>query len=462
MKVLLLTHLLPGDAEPGGARIAWLAGALAPFGVETHLLALRCTDTKRARDASEPDPSSVTVVDCPTCELPGQLAALVSKDGAFAQTVVDHPSQAEAVRRGLEIVKRFRPDVVLSSIPPRRVGEVAYRIALETDLPWVIDWQDPIALRPLNVWPSRRYYAAYAERETLWVERAALHIVTAPSHERLLTKRRPGARAATLPIGLPVSDGGGRPHELALAVERGRLLYSGSLTPDLYGFARRFPWKLSMRLRSKLTLGRLCHSPFAGEVDYCPWGLRSLEAIARRCISVTALDFAGARDADVATAHTRRLGLGRIARFLPWAEPGKAAEDLARAHVLWLCCAGTSAREGEPILLSKAAYYLASGRPIFAAVPPECDTSQMLGKHAGVFMAHSSDPDALDDALARALDTAPDASFDREVGHLRWDRLAERLVELLAGVDKAQPAGSASKDGPATDETRGKGADRGA
>lgn len=428
MRVLVLSHLLPGDAEPGGARIAWLAGALAPFGVQTHLLTLRRKGTPRSEGAAEPDPASTTVVDSPERESPGQLAALVLRDGGFARTVIDHPSQAEAVRRGLELVESLRPDVVLSSIPPRRVGEVAWRIASETGLPWVIDWQDPIALHPLNVWPSRGYYRAYAEREELWAHRAALHVVTAPSCGRLMEGAYPGVRTAL------VTNGWSGERPASARAEPGRLLYTGSLTPDLYGFARRFPWKMSMRLRSRLTFGRWCHAPFAAGMDYRPWGLAALDAIAGRRDAVTSLDFAGARHAGVALARVRRLGLGGVARILPWTTPARATENLARAHVLWLCRAGTGDETGEPVVMSKAAYYLASGRPIFAVVPAECDTAQVLRGHAGVFMVDPSDPDALDDALGRALDTAPDARFDRDIGDLRSDRLAERLGGLLADV----------------------------
>jgi hypothetical protein len=435
LKLLVISHLLPGDAEPGASRVTWLAGAMAPFGVETRLLALRRRGTPRSEGAPEPDTSSATVVECASRELPRLASAFFQRNGGYARTVIGRPSHAEAVSLGLDIVRSFRPDAIVSSIPPRRVGEAAYRIARETELPWVIDWQDPIAARPLNVWPSRGYYSAYAEREALWVERAALHVVTAPSHERLLAGRMAaggGARVATVPIGLPAGDAKARSRERAAAPERGRLLYSGSLTPDLYGFARRFPWKLSMRMRSRLTFGRLCHAPFAGEVDYRPLGIRALGAIARLRTSVTALEFAGARGAGVATAHVRRLGLGRVARFLPWAGPARAAEALSRAHVLWLCCAGTSARGGEPVLLSKAAGYLASGRPVFAVVPQESDTAELLRGHAGVFMADPARRVALDDCLARALDTAPDARFDRDIGHLRSEALAERMAALIA------------------------------
>jgi hypothetical protein len=219
---------------------------------------------------------------------------------------------------------------------------------------------------------------------------------------------------------------------------------------------------MSMRLRSRLTFGRWCHAPFADEIDYSPLGLRALEAIARRRDDVTALEFEGARHAQVAMAAVKRLRLGRIAKIIPWTTPRRATESLARAHVLWLCRCGTGEGTGEPVVMSKAAYYLASGRPIFAALPSECDTAQMLKPHAGVFMADPGDPSSLDDALGRALEIAPEASFDRDVGHLRWNRLAERLVELLAGVEVTQPTGSVSKDGPAASETRGEGAERGA
>jgi len=456
MKVLVIAHLLPGDAEPGGARIEWLARALAPFGAEVRLLALRGRGVRRAEGASEPDLSTMTVVDCPTSDLPGQISALLRGDGGFARTVLDHPSQVEAVRRGVEIAVRFLPDVILSSIPPRRVGEVAYRIALETGLPWVVDWQDPIALHPLNVWPSRGYYRAHMERERLWARRAALHVVTAPSCGRMMEKAYPSIRTAL------VTNGWGGERAVSARAERGRLLYTGSLTPDLYGFAARFPWKLSMRLRSRLTFGRLCHAPFAGVVDYRPWGLRALEVIARCREAIGALEFEGARHARVAMANVRRLGLGGVARTIPWTCPQRATESLARAHVLWLCRCGTGKAAGEPVVMSKAAYYLASGRPIFAVLPPECDTADMLRGHAGVFMADPGNPDALGRALGRALSTAPEASFDRDVDDLRWGRLAERLVGLLESVASGRPAGNAGEDVPATDEANGREAERGA
>ncbi len=434
MKLLVISHILPGDAEPGGARVGWLARGLAPFGVETHVLAIRREGTRRAEGAPQPDPGAVTVVAVPPRESPGQLASLFWRDGGFARLVVDHPSQAEAVRRGLEVVKRFGPDLVLSSIPPMRVGEVAYRIALETGLPWVIDWRDPVARRPLNTWPSKAYYAAYAEREAVWCRAASLHVATAPSYERVLAERYPGVRTAMIPNGWTDVAGVGS------SATRGVLLYAGSLTPESHGFAARFPWKLSMRLRSRLTFGRLCHAPFATEVDYRPWGFAALEAISRCRDEVAAVDVRGGRRAGSAMAHVRRLGLGRLVRVLPWAHPTAMASEFARAHVLWLCCAGTSARGGEPVLVSKAAYYLASGRPVWAVVPPDSDTAGLLRGHAGVFMADPGDPRALAESLREALATPPGTCFDRDVDHLRRDRLAGELAERL--FDIATDAGT--------------------
>lgn len=424
MKVLVLSHVLPGDAASGAARVEWLAKGLAAHGVETHVLALRREGTRRADGAPEPEPGAATVVPFRGRDGPGRLASLFSRDGGFARTVVESPDQAGAVRKGLEAAERLRPDAVLSTAPPRRVNEVACRIAGEAGLAWVIDWQDPDALRPLNVWPSRAYYRACAEREGEWVRRAALHVVTAPSHARLLAERRPGAKVATVPVGWTPAAPGASP-------ERGRLVYSGSLTPDLYGFAEKFPWKLSMRLRSRLTLGRWCHAPFDREVDYRAWGIAALEAVARCRDRVASLEFRGARDPGVALRRARRLGLGRIARAFPWTTPRRAADDLAGAHVLWLCCAGTSARGGEPVVLSKAAGYLASGRPVLAVLPPECDTAGILRGQPGVFLPDPADARAVEGALREALALPPGKRFDRDVDHLRADRLAGELAGLL-------------------------------
>ena len=92
------------------------------------------------------------------------------------------------------------------------------------------------------------------------------------------------------------------------------------------------------------------------------------------------------------------------------------------------------------MIASKVFTYLASGRPIFAVLPPECDTAAVLRGQPGVFMPDPGDDRALDEALSEALSLPPERCFERDVEAYRRDRLAERMVRILSGNICASPS----------------------
>ena len=104
---------------------------------------------------------------------------------------------------------------------------------------------------------------------------------------------------------------------------------------------------------------------------------------------------------------------------------------MATSHVLWMCRRGVSRTRGGPIVAAKVFNYLASGRPIFAALPPECDTAAILRGHPGVFLPDPGDDRTMDEALREALSLPPDRRFERNVDEYRRDRLAEKMAGVL-------------------------------
>lgn len=427
--MLLVAHAVPGDADSGLGRVSWLFRGLEPLGVRTHLLALRRTKTGRVDRTAPAGSDSVTVVPVRSRERAGHLAELFGRDGGFENAVVGHPSVEDAIGQGLEIIKRFRPDVILSSSTHMRVNEAAYRLSVESGVPQVVDWHDPISLRPLVLWPSMGFYEALAERERVWVEQGRLHIATAPSYAQAMSRRYPGCPVEVVTLGWEPADVRG-----AGTVTPETLLYSGSALGEAYGFADRFPSKLSRRLRRRLSLGRLLYSPFVGEVEYQPLGKQALKAIARCRGRFSSLVFRGARAKLVMGPLGRllgRFGLAGKARLLEPTSQKQAQAEQCTAHVLWLCLAGTSRTDGEPVVSSKVFNYLASGRPIFAVLPPECDTAKILRGRPGVFMPDPHDEDGLVEALREALALPPERHFERDIDAYRRDRLAEKMVGAL-------------------------------
>ena len=62
MRVLIVAHAVPGDASVAAARIGWLVKDLAPFGVDTFLLALRPQWAKMPADRSVAPPECIESV----------------------------------------------------------------------------------------------------------------------------------------------------------------------------------------------------------------------------------------------------------------------------------------------------------------------------------------------------------------------------------------------------------------
>lgn len=426
MKVLMIADVVPGDARPGTARMSWLLSGLADLGVQTHLLSLRHPHVKRIPGAGPPPTSdSVTVVQSTCRERAGVWHSLLARDGGFERSIMSHPSQADAVRHGLDLIERLRPDIILSTAPPMRIGEVAYRLSLESGVPWVADWRDPASLRPLGVWMTRGFYRAMAERESVWLRHARVNVVTAPSYARMITSHHPGVKMEVVTNGWEPP----LPGREALA-STGTLLYSGSAASDVYGFAPKHPSRLSRRLRHRLSLGRLCYMPFTEKFKYHAWGRQALRAISRTSGRISTLVFQDTVSRDMKT-HLKRLSLSDKTRVLPWASPAQARLEMAGAHVLWLCLCGTSTTDGEPVVCSKVFSYLASGRPIFAVLPPECDTAAILRGQPGVFMPDPNDGEALVEGLREALSLPPEKCFERDIDAYRTDRLVERMAGIF-------------------------------
>ena len=91
--------------------------------------------------------------------------------------------------------------------------------------------------------------------------------------------------------------------------------------------------------------------PFAGQSEHHAWGRQALRAMARVKNRITALLFRGTL-ARGTRRFIGRLSLAGKTRLLPWTTPEQVRRDMAGAHVLWMCLAGTSRTEGESLVMA--------------------------------------------------------------------------------------------------------------
>jgi hypothetical protein len=426
-RLLVVSGTAPGDRRASAQRVEWLLRGLGEHGIETQLLVLHPTSHDSSIEIRQQD--RMTIFNYPSESRPPYLKALLGRDGGFASTCTDTVTIARAVAEGKGIVDDFRPDLIVA-VSRICTCEVAYQLSVQTGIPMMIDWHDPISLRPLATWRSRRYYRSLAERERLWVEHAKLHIMTAASHMKIFKDEYPRAATQLIPIGWDEIAG-----RNTSFVRPRTLLYSGSANGHAYGFTKAFPsLRGGRQLRRAVTGGRLYHAPFEDDIEYQPYGLNALAGVSGANGAATSMIFRGTHFNGTTGKKLRELSMMDKAEALPWISHHQAQSELPTAHVLWLTLAGIGNGKGEPVVACKAFSYLASGRPIVAVVPPQSETAGILRGHAGVWLPDPASIQEIKEAFQAALDTPAHVSFDRDVDDYRIDALTD---DLLRAVERA-------------------------
>lgn len=426
MRALFVYHVLPGDARPSALRASRVMTGLQEKGLEYRLLALRHTRTGRVSEQVDL-PADVTVVPVRSMQNTTFMSAVFSRDGGFGRHIIRDPDVARAVEAGLRIVDDFKPDFIFSYVPPVRVSEVAFQISRASGVKWVMDWRDPLSFCALRAWPSKGFHEALARREDEWLAHAAALVTNAPALAAELKKKCPSKDATVILTGW--EDIPTPPEKPSVA--QGTLLYTGSVEGCSYGMAERFPPSLSQRVLRAVSGGTLAYVPNPEAVDYRPWGLAAVRAIASCGSSVKELIFRGGKPRGDLKRVLRRLGLWSKTSVRGWIASKEAWREMMCSHVLWLSRGGVTRTLGEPVISIKAFDYLASGRPIVAALPPDSDTARLLRGQPGVFVPDPGDEHALREAFREALALPPEKTFERNLEEYRFERQLEKLYSVL-------------------------------
>jgi glycosyltransferase involved in cell wall biosynthesis len=415
MKVLLVTLYFPPAGGGGVQRPLKLAQYLPALGVETHVLAP--DDPKWIhRDEHVRPPTQAWVHRArylgpkgrkPAEELHGKTGlARRATQARLASRRLLVPDEnvswnLTAIPAAIRIARRQGIDAVITTSPPSSVHFVGAAVRRATGVKWLADFRDsPLAH------PHRRAESS-AVRAKERVDRAVASLVARQADavscvsEAIAEEVRslyPRGPVVTIPNGCDFDDAAGLEYRPG---GRFRITHAGS---------------------------------FFGKRDPRPF----LQALADSELDVVARFVGDFRSADREWADG--LGLGDRLELIPYA-PRAASLALQRDSEALLLLIPDAGGRGRGVLSGKVFEYVAAGRPILAAVPPDGAAAELIRETGAGVVAAPDDVGALREALeglhARFRNGGlPDVVLEEDVRQrlsrrTRVEETAELLRSLL-------------------------------
>ena len=414
MKVLLVTLYFPPAGGGGVQRPLKLAQYLPALGIETHVLAP--DDPKWIHeDAGLRVPTQAWVHRAryfgpkgrkPAEELHGKKGlerAVVHARLAGRRLLVPDENvtwNLTAIPAAIRIARRHGIDAVLTTSPPSSVHLVGAAVRRATGARWLADLRDSLVAHPHR----RAESAAVRAKEKVdegvarLVARSADAISCVSEAIAEETRRfEPRGRVVTIPNGCDFDDFAGLEYRPG---ERFRITHTGSF------FGKRDPRPFLQALHDS-----------------------GLDAVAR---------FLGDfRSADREWAE--QLGLGDRLELIPYAPRAESLQLQRDSDALLLLIPEAGGR-GKGVLSGKVFEYLASGRPILAAVPPDGAAAELIRETGAGIVAPPDDVEGLKAALVELEGRFRNAGLpDVELPEEARERLSRRArceetAELLRSL----------------------------
>jgi glycosyltransferase involved in cell wall biosynthesis len=280
-----------------------------------------------------------------------------------------------------------RPDVIYASLAPFTTGIGAARLAARMKQPWIADLQDPWAVDEIRVYASALHRWLDRRRMTATLRTASVIVMNTEEAAARLARELPelGASAVVIPNGYDASDFAadevGEGH-------RFRIVHTGYLYTAI-----------GLRRRRLHALRRLAGGE-VGRVDLTTRShLRLMQAL-RRLLDAGAIppDNVELHLAGVMSETDRMTAAAPFVRVHGYVHHARAVALMRAADLLFLPLHEISDGRRSTIVPGKTYEYLASGRPILAAVP-EGDARDLLARAAQARVCAPGDVDAIAEAI---------------------------------------------------------------
>jgi glycosyltransferase involved in cell wall biosynthesis len=438
-RVLFLAHHFPPIGGVVGRNVA-TARFLPDYGYEPLVLtgpgeaSGRWTprDTRLLeRVAGVPTRRTRGPVPGPRTGLPARLARWTERRPPAAKRWV-----ADAIETAARLEGRF--EVVLANLIPYETAEAATAIARRLGVPWVADLEDPWALDEMRVHPTAINHRIDTRRMLEGLASASALIMSCPEAAHRVRSEFPqwsGKIVTSIAHGFDREEYRGAPPR---RTDRAfRIVHTGALHTELGRDHRRTRWARRLLHGTSLDVDILTRSH-----------VHLVDAIAR--VEAARPDLAGRIELHLAGGLTEpdREVASRFPRVRAYGQlPHADTVELARsADLLFLPMHELPEGRRAGLVPCKTYEYLATGRPILAAVP-DGDARDLLTRFARVSICRPSDVPAMATAITalvagegrRGADAAaPPSRSEEELlttyerGHLTG-RIAAVLDQVVAG-----------------------------
>jgi glycosyltransferase involved in cell wall biosynthesis len=421
-RILYLAYHFPPVGGAGVQRNAKFARYLPELGYAPVVVtgtggeASRWTPTDETLRDDVPDGTEVHRLGGPE---PGESCGWRSRGERWlgARTAWSRWWMREAAALGRELARDV--DVVYAAMAPYETAEVAARIAHAAGKPWVADLQDPWALDEMMVYPSSLHRSLDAGRMRSVLATADAIVMNTPESAARVRLRFPelaGKLVFSIPNGFDAADFAGDLPERDDGAFR--IVHTGYLHTEL-----------GRRNRRAGRVARLLGGT-NGSVDiFTRSHVYLLEALDRLGAAGVEVHLAGvltATDRDYAQHPAVRLR-----GYLPHAE---SVALIRSADLLFLPMHNLPRGERMSIVPGKTYEYLASGRPILAAVP-DGDARDLLEEAGSARVCRPDDVDAMAEIVGAELERVRAGRPHRPPDDAVLERYERRrLTEQLAEV----------------------------
>ena len=334
-----------------------------------------------------------------------------------------------ALAEGRAAIAASGARAIVATMSPFASAPVAARLAQETGLPWIADLRDPWALDEMQVYPSAWHRSREVARMRRLLATTAAVVANTQIAGRRIAAACPEAPAPdVIPNGFDPADFAGPSPERS--DDRFRIVHSGSLHTHLgrrlhhrrLAFRGGMAARVDVRTRSHAYL------------------LEALAGLPQAIAAPIELHLAGVLSADDAavTAASGAAGMVRAHGYLPHRD---AVALVRSADLLFLPMHHLPDGEEATIVPGKTYEYLASGRPILAAVPPG-DAAHLVRASGRGTVCAPDDVAGMRRAVASALaaEGGPNEAPDLDLDRLAWPARAARFAEVLGRITRRRAA----------------------
>lgn len=193
--LLVAFHFPPVRGSSGLQRTLKFARYLPEFGWQPQILSITPNAYEwRGDDQLKDIPDGVVVERAFGLDAARHLAIAGRYPGFLARPDRWASWQYDGVRRGLRMIRRYRPDVIWSTFPIPTAHKIGLELSKRSGLPWVADFRD--SMTEENHPPDPEVRARLRRLESEVVHQCSRAVFTTPGTVQMYTERYPDIDAS--------------------------------------------------------------------------------------------------------------------------------------------------------------------------------------------------------------------------------------------------------------------------